>query len=95
MNDEGTPMKFQIVLQCPASTIKDYDEMIWLEEALIEGIVTIALVDGHDAGSGEVNIFLLTNDPYRAFKQIKRVLGSKDFMIGLKAAFRERTQSDY
>lgn len=69
--------------------------MIWVEEGLIEGIDNIALVDGHDAGSGEVNIFLLTNDPHRAFKEVKRVLGSKDFMIGLKAAFRERTQSDY
>jgi hypothetical protein len=31
----------------------------------------------------------------RAFEESKRVLGSKDFMIGLKAAFRERGEGDY
>jgi len=47
-----TLMKYQLVLQWPASSVKDYDHMIWLEEALTKGICHIALVDGHNAGSG-------------------------------------------
>jgi hypothetical protein len=95
MQASDRSMKYQLVLQWPASSIKDYDEMIWVEEALISELGNLALVDGHDAGSGEVNIFLFTDDPNRAFLEIKRVLGSKDFLVGLKAAFRERTGSEY
>jgi hypothetical protein len=84
-------MKYQLVLQWPASSLKDFDDLVWIEDALIEGIGDAAEVDGHDAGSGEVNIFLYTNDPELAFDAVKRALGSKDFMIGLKAAVRERT----
>ena len=53
-------MKYQLVLQLPASSIKDYDEMIELEETIIKGIGSLGKVDGHDAGSGEMNIFILT-----------------------------------
>jgi hypothetical protein len=74
-------VKYQLVLQWPASSIKDYDEMIWVEDALTNGIGDVALLDGHDAGSGEVNIFLLTDDPNQAFREAQRVFGSKDFMI--------------
>jgi len=88
-------MKYQLVLQWPASSIKDYDDMIWVEDALASGLGDAAEVDGHDAGSAEVNIFLLTDDPNRAFEEVKRVLGSRDFMVGLKAAFRERTGTNY
>ena len=88
-------VKYQLVLQWPATSVRDYDEMIEIEEALEKAIGEFAAVDGHDAGSGEVNIFLLTDDPKRAFFEIKRVFGSKDFMVGLRAAFRECTQDDY
>jgi len=88
-------MKYQLVLQWTASSINDYDDMIWVEEALKKGIGQIGSLEGHDVGEGQVNIFLETNDPYRAFDEIKRVLGSRDFMIGLKAAFREQSESDY
>jgi hypothetical protein len=69
--------------------------MVWVENVLINGVGNIADVDGHDAGSGEVNIFLLTDHPKLAFEAAKRTLGSKDFMIGLKAAIRECNEKDY
>jgi len=47
-------MKYQLVLQWPASSVKDYDDMIRLEEALTKEICHIALVDGHHGGSGQV-----------------------------------------
>lgn len=89
------PMKYQLVLQWPAASIKDYDDMVWVEGALIEGLGEIAEVDGHDAGSGTVNIFLVTDEPQRAFAEVKRVLGSRDFMVDLKAAYRERRGAVY
>ena len=81
-------MKYQLVLQLPAASIKDYDEMIELEEIIMGRIGTLGHVDGHDAGSGEMNIFILTDHPQRVFNQIKQVLGTSDFMPDLKVAFR-------
>src|SRR5205814_6768761 len=43
-------MKYQLVLQWPASSIKDYDAMIEVEDALIEKLSKANDVDGHDAG---------------------------------------------
>lgn len=81
-------MKYQLVLQLPASSIKDYDEMVELEETIMGGLGNLGNVDGHDAGSGEMNIFILTDQPKRAFERINELLGTRDFMPDLKVAFR-------
>lgn len=81
-------MKYQLVLQIPASSMKDYDEMVEFEEAIMESLGNLGVVDGHDAGSGEMNIFILTDYPTRAFERIKELLGTRDFLADLKAAFR-------
>ncbi len=81
-------MKYQLVLQLPASSIKDYDAMIELEESIMRNVGNLGDVDGHDAGSGEMNIFILTEHPKLAFDRIKQLLGTRDFMPELKVAFR-------
>lgn len=62
--------------------------MVDLEEAIMEGLGDLGYVDGHDAGSGEMNIFVLTDEPKGAFEQIKRLSGIRAFMPDLKVAFR-------
>ena len=47
---------YQLALQLPASSIKDYDAMIELEETIMSSLGNLGKVDGHDAGSGEMNI---------------------------------------
>jgi hypothetical protein len=88
-------MKYQLVLQWPASSIKDYDAMIEVEDALIEKLSEANDVDGHDAGSGEVNIFIRTDDPKRAFNEVKAILGSRDFLVDARVAYREVAGSEY
>jgi hypothetical protein len=88
-------MKYQLVLQLPASSIKDYDAMIELEETVMRNLGNFGAVDGHDAGSGEMNIFVLTDHPKLAFEGIKRVLGTKDFMPDLKVAYREIGKDEF
>jgi hypothetical protein len=80
---------YQLILQWPATSIKDYDAMIEVESAVIRGLGGLGKVDGHDAGSGEMNIFILTEQPQSAFKRILEFIGSKDFMPELRAAYRE------
>jgi len=69
--------------------------MIEIEEAIIKGLGGLGKVDGHDAGSGEMNIFIITDQPLFAFEQIQAILGSRDFMIDLKAAYRQMDSDDF
>ena len=48
--------EYQLVLQWPAVSLRDYDELIELESRIISEIGTLAEVDGHDMGVGEMNI---------------------------------------
>ena len=86
-------MKFsyahELVLQLPGSSIKDYDSLIELEDSIIRDLGTVGKVDGHDMGVGEMNIFVRTDHPKLAFEKIKSILGTRDFMPQLKAAYRD------
>ena len=88
-------MKYQLVLQWPASSIKDYDEMIRIENILIGALGDFAVVDGHDMGSGERNIFLDTDNPNQAFEKAQQVLELEHAIEGLRAAYRLFTEHDY
>ena len=88
-------MKYQLVLQWPASSIKDYDAMIEVEDALIEKLSEANDVDGHDVGSGEVNIVIRTDDPKRAFNEVKAILGSRECWVDARVAYREVAGSEY
>ena len=88
-------MKYQLALQFPANSIADYDEMIALEDELIEKLGSSAKVDGHDCGSGEMNIFIHTDEPNKAFETIRPVVAKRKLIEKLTAAYRERTGEDY
>lgn len=88
-------MKYQLVVQWSAASIKDYGEMIEVEDALIEQLSESHEVDGHDAGASEVNIFILTNDFEKAFDEVKAVLQGKELWIDVRVAYREINKSEY
>lgn len=87
-------MKYQLVLQWPSSRLADYDEMIRIEDALIEGLGEEHEVDGHDEGTGEVNIFIRTNTPSEVFSRIKEII-NKDAFKDVRIAYREVSKSAY
>ena len=93
--ETGAFVKYQLVLQWPAAAIKDYNTLIKVEDVLIENLSKSSAVDGHDMGSGEMNIFIHTDDPKAAFREIKATLGSRDFWVDARVAYREVTGSDY
>ncbi len=68
------PMKYQLILQWSASAIQDYDTLIAVENALIDALPEGSEVDGHDSGSGEINIFIYTNEPVRVFDELRSTL---------------------
>jgi hypothetical protein len=88
-------MKYQLVLQWPVAEIKDWDAMLGVEDILIKNLSAEHEIDGHDAGSGEFNIFVLTDNPQKGFDEIKAVLGSHDFCIDARVAYRELSKDDF
>jgi hypothetical protein len=87
-------MRYQLVLQFPASSDEDFEWLVRLEDELINLFGSQHQVDGHDFGSGEMNIFIHTDLPKDAFEQAKAVL-SKKSLKNVRAAFRELRRDKY
>jgi hypothetical protein len=88
-------MKYQLVLQLPFASDADCDRLISLEEAIENSLVELGIVDGHDIGSGEMNIFIHGDDPKSAFDRAKVLLGSRNDLRELKAGYRTFEQDEY
>jgi hypothetical protein len=88
-------VKYQLALQWPAASIKDYDAIIGMEDLLMESLPEAHVVDGHDAGSGEMNIFIHTNAPRKAFAEVKLILGTRDLWGTVRAGYRRSDGSEY
>jgi hypothetical protein len=88
-------MTYQLVLQWPGSSLKGYHDLIEIENTLLSSLDERHSVDGHDAGSGEANILIHTDDPRDAFKQIVDILGSRDFWVDARVAYRKSGGGDY
>ena len=81
-------MTYQLVLQFKGSSLGDYDSMVSLEDDLIEALTGTAEVDGHDVGSGETNIFIITPAPLPTFERAKAVLERSGLLGAVSAAYR-------
>ena len=87
-------MQYQLVLQFPITESFDFDALIELETKLTFELGSEHGIDGHDFGSGEVNVFINTNNPDDAFKKTI-VLLSDQFSSILKAAYRKSDADQY
>jgi hypothetical protein len=87
-------MRYQLVLQFAADTLADYDALVAMEHQLME-VLGENVVDGHDMGSGEANIFILTSDPQNTFRQLAPVLVRAGRMSAVTAAYRRIDENSY
>jgi|KBSMisStaDraftv2_1062788.scaffolds.fasta_scaffold198698_2 hypothetical protein len=85
--------QYQLVLQWPAS-LTNYDGMIEVEEFLIENL-DHGEIDGHDAGQGETNIFIQTDDPEATYAALKGLLWRRAAWDGIRIAYRDVTRDKY
>ncbi len=88
-------MKYQLVFQWPGTSTADYDRLISFEEAIRDGLGDIGIVDGHDFGSGEMNVFVHTDNPKPALEKIKTLLSVGANMQEMKAGYRDFDDDDY
>ena len=82
-------MDYQLVLQFKGNDLLGFDALISLEDKLQELIEPIGDVDGHDMGSGESNIFVLTADPTATFERAKPLLSKASLLDKVCVACRE------
>jgi hypothetical protein len=90
-------MKYQLVLQwhCDAD-MADLHRLVEIEDTLLVRLPTgSGEVDGHDIGSKEMNIFILTNEPLRCFERVKAILGKEDAWANIRVAYRELAGENY
>src|ERR1700722_3537066 len=88
-------MKYQLVLQFAADSIADFDRLVALEDRLVEELDDLTTVDGHDFGSGEFNIFILTDDPATVFGKAHEIVMNQGVPNVMRSAYREMDREDY
>ena len=82
-------MKYQLVIQFPEEQFEDIYDIADMEDRLSSFLVD-AEVDGHDIGSGEINIFIHTNNPVNNFEIVKNILDEEGVNLEyVKIAYRE------
>lgn len=75
-----------------------FEKVVALEDALVEATsdLSVALVYGLDAGSGEMNVFLLTTDPHQAHDRLAPVVERSDAArAGFRAGWRDLDRTEY
>ena len=88
-------MKYQLVIQFQAASMMDFDRLVAFEGALADELVGPDVVDGHDFGSGEFNIFILTDHPTSTFDQAMKAVQSASLPHSVRIAYRIITGEDY
>jgi hypothetical protein len=82
-------MRTQLVLQFKADEdLGSFDKLIKFEEALFSLVGETDDVDGHDFGTGEMNIFILTDDPVATFNLVQQTDESIRPSKEMRAAYR-------
>jgi hypothetical protein len=87
---------YQLVIQFPlrntSPSAAELDALVSLEDKLEHDANGAYEVDGHDAGAGEMNIFIITADAVATFNQIEGKLPAD---LSWRAGFRDLDSDDY
>ena len=86
---------YQLVLQLRSSAREAFDAMVRLEEPLELLLGDLATVDGHDAGVGEVNVFILTDHPIRVFDKVRVLPEVARLLPNLRVAYRRIGEDEF
>jgi hypothetical protein len=85
-------MRYQLVLQLPFNSKGDHDLLMELEETITDGLGNSG---SHDWGSGEMNIFIHTDEPTSAFERAHFLIQGKTGLEQLTAGYGDFDEDDY
>ncbi len=78
-----------------AAVLGSYEKLIEIENLIVDKLGKLGEVDGHDVGSEEMNIFILTDNPRACFEWVKSILESGDTWASVRVAYREMSGNKY
>lgn len=81
-------MDYQLVIKFWRKSLADETFLPAIQDELKGVLGDAAALDGYDVSDDEINLFVLTGDPRRAFRRIKTVLESRGIERGVSAAYR-------
>jgi hypothetical protein len=90
-------MTYHLVIQFAAENPEDFDRLIKLEEMMrtrLE-ISSNILVDGHDFGMGEFNVFLHTNEPDSTLEKVGELIDTSRPGLPFSAGYRDFKEDEY
>ena len=87
--------KYQLVVQVNGVGSEDFDWLVQWENDLAMQLPPSVDVDGHDFGSGEFNIFILTSDPTARFRKVQEFVAIRPLPNAMAAAYREIDSDEY
>ncbi len=89
-------MNYQLIIQFPLTNASadDFDKLLMIENELELTLRDKHKVDGHDIGSGKMNIFISTSEPAETFDLARKALSDNDLKI-ITVAFRDIVDDNY
>ena len=81
-------MQYQLVFRFWKSSLESPDQIQSLERALAEVLGDAVQLDGHDVGSRDVDLFLMTPDPAATLRRSKPALEQLALLQKVVAAYR-------
>src|SRR5262245_2191041 len=86
----GAAGMFQLVLQFSpwSSGVAAFDKLVDVEDKLTSSLAGDAEVDGHDIGSNEANVFIITPDPLATLQRCFPVLEQAGLIHAFSAGHR-------
>ena len=88
-------MRYQLVLQFEAASMEEFERLIAIEDRLTEALSDLAIVDGHDFGLDQFNIFVLTDTPAAPFRKAREIVTAQGIPNVMRSAYRELEGEDY
>jgi len=90
-------MKYQLVIQLVAESLEDFDNLIALEETMRTKLELSSntLVDGHDFGLGEFNIFIHTDEPHAVLEEVGEIIQETHPGLPFAAGYRDFNDDEY
>jgi len=88
-------MRYMLVIQWPADSFGDIEDLINIEDMLIARLPQECDVDGHDMGATQANIFVRTSDVDATFAALEAVFRETAEWREMKIAYRDAAGSNY
>ena len=83
------------VLQWPTESLRNYENLLATEDLLLASLPVGNEIDGHDAGSAQMNIFILADDPTIRFQHVKSLLEKRESWRDARVAYRRVSGNRY